>query len=113
MKESFAPLRVPKRFGLVVIIHAALLLATAAGAFEIETADPDWQLRFDNTLKFSASARTESANPALKDSFRLLVPGAPQSAFPQALNFNAGDQNFQKTGFFSERFDLLSEFDVV
>jgi len=115
MKENFTPLRVPKRFGLkqlVVMIHAALL-ATAVGAFEIETADPDWQLRFDNTLKFSASARTESANPALKDSFRLLVPGVPQSAFPQALNFNAGDQNFQKTGFFSERFDLLSEFDVV
>jgi hypothetical protein len=37
----------------------------------------------------------------------------PASAFPQALNFNAGDQNFQKRGVVSERADLLTEFDAI
>src|SRR5947209_7081553 len=104
MNKRFARLSVSKRFGvkqLVAAIHASLI-ASAAGAFEIESADPDWQLRFDNTVKASTKIRTESADPALKDSFRLLVPNVPQSAFPQALNFNAGDQNFQKRGFVSE-----------
>src|SRR5206468_2375277 len=32
---------------------------------------------------------------------------------PQALNVNAGDQNFQKKGLVSARLDLLSEVDVV
>src|SRR6266542_2871682 len=115
MKKRFARLSVPKRFGLkqLVVTIQALLFATAAGAFEIEIADPDWQMRFDNTIKASTKVRTESADPALKDSFRLLVPNVPQSAFPQALNFNAGDQNFQKRGFVSERVDLLTEFDAV
>jgi hypothetical protein len=41
-------------------------------------------------------------------------PPAPATfSFPQALNFNAGDQNFQKKGIVSERADLLSEFDAV
>src|SRR6185436_10926471 len=42
-----------------------------------------------------------------------LVPNVPASAFPQALNFNAGDDNFRKRGFVSKRIDLLSEFDAV
>ncbi len=57
--------------------------------------------------------RTEAADPALVDSFRLLVPGVPASAFPQALNFNAGDDNFRRRGVVSKRLDLLSEFDAV
>ena len=47
------------------------------------------------------------------DSFRLLVPGVPASAFPQALNFHAGDDNVRKRGIVSKRLDLLSEFDAV
>ncbi|MBI3368233.1 MAG: DUF1302 family protein, partial [Burkholderiales bacterium] len=53
------------------------------------------------------------ADAPLVDSFRLLVPGVPASAFPQALNFNAGDDNFRKRGLVSKRLDLLSEFDAV
>lgn len=99
-----------KRLALLIPVS---LLATSAAAFEIDTGNSDLQLRFDNTLKASLKVRTEDADPKLKDSFRLLVPNVPQSAFPQALNFNAGDQNFQKAGFVSERLDLLSEFDLV
>jgi hypothetical protein len=89
------------------------MLATGANAFEFDTGNPDWAVRWDNTIKGSAKVRTGDADPALTNSFRLLVPGNPATAFPQALNFNAGDQNFQKKGFVSERVDVLTEFDAV
>jgi hypothetical protein len=95
------------------VLASAALLACQGWAMELDTGNPDWSVRFDNTVKASTKIRTESADPALKDSFRLVVPGVSASAFPQALNFNAGDQNFQKRGFVSERVDLLSEFDAV
>ena len=95
------------------VLAAAALLVCDAWGIELETDNPDWSVRFDNTVNASAKIRTQGADPALKDSFRLLQPGNPASAFPQALNSNAGDQNFQKSGFVSERVDLLSEFDAV
>ncbi|MFZ2987607.1 DUF1302 domain-containing protein [Ideonella sp.] len=92
---------------------AATLAIANAHAFDIDTGSEDWSLRWDNTAKLSTKIRTEAADPALKDSFRLLVPGVPASAFPQALNFNAGDQNFQKKGVVSKRADLLTEMDAI
>jgi len=97
----------------LTLTAAAALLACHAGAIELETGNPDWSVRFDNTVKASTIYRTKAADPALVDSFRLLVPGVPASAFPQALNFNAGDDNFRNRGFVSKRIDLLSEFDAV
>lgn len=102
----------------MTVIAAAGMLAGGAYAFEIGTDDPDWSLRWDNSLRLSTKFRTESADPALKDSFRQVPTGAPPPApatfsFPQALNFNAGDQNFQDKGLVSARVDLLSEFDAV
>jgi hypothetical protein len=99
-------------------LAAAAALACSAQAFEIDTGHPDWSLRWDNSLRLSAKYRTEAADPALKDSFRQVPTGAPAPApasfsFPQALNFNAGDQNFQKKGLVSARADLLTEFDAV
>ena len=95
----------------------ALLIATllpfTAGAVDLAEGNPDWSVRWDNTVKLSTLYRLKDADPALNDSFRLLVPGVPASAFPQALNFNAGNQNFQKKGFVSQRFDFFSEFDAV
>ena len=99
-------------------LAAAAALACSAQAFEIDTGHPDWSLRWDNSLRLSAKVRTEAADPALKDSFRQVPTGAPAPApasfsFPQALNFNAGDQNFQKKGLVSARADLLTEFDAI
>lgn len=94
-------------------VGAAVLMTASAHAFQIEAEDTDWQLRWDNTVKASAKARVEKADPALTSSFRNLVPGDSSTAFPQALNFNAGDQNFQRRGFVSERIDVLSEFDAI
>jgi hypothetical protein len=97
----------------LTLTAAAAMLACHAGAVELDTGNPDWAVRFDNTVKASTIYRAKSADPALVDSFRLLVPGVPASAFPQALNFNAGDDNFRQRGFVSKRVDLLSEFDAV
>jgi len=94
-------------------LASAALLASGAQAFELDTGNPDWSVRVDNTVKGSLMLRTAKADPALADSFRLLVPGVPQSAFPQALNFNAGDDNFRDRGLASKRLDLLSEFDAI
>jgi hypothetical protein len=97
----------------LTLTAAAAMLACHAGAIELDTGSPDWSVRFDNTVKASTIYRTTAADPALADSFRLLAPGVPASAFPQALNFNAGDDNFRNRGFVSKRIDLLSEFDAV
>src|SRR5437762_9227936 len=99
-------------------VAAAAMLAGGAQAFEFDTGDPDWSVRWDNSVRLSTKYRLESADPLLKDSFRQVPTGAPPPApasfsFPQALNFNAGDQNFQKKGVVSTRLDLLSEFDAV
>ncbi|MHA4871769.1 DUF1302 domain-containing protein [Duganella sp. PWIR1] len=92
---------------------AAMLAAGYAQATELEIDNPDWSLRFDNTIKASTLYRLHDADPALVNSTRLLVPGVPASAFPQALNFNAGDDNFRNQGVVSKRVDLLTEFDAV
>lgn len=92
---------------------AAALAATGAHAAAIDIGESDSSLRLDNTLKLGLMARTKDADPALADSFRLLVPNVPASAFPQALNFNAGDDNFRRKGLVSKRVDLLTEFDAV
>src|SRR5690349_14321631 len=99
--------------GLSAIALAAILASTGAHAVELDTGESDWQVRFDNTIKGGLMYRTQQADPALVNSFRLLVPGVPASAFPQALNFNAGDDNFRDRGIVSKRVDLLSEFDAV
>ena len=77
----------------------------AAQAVEIDTGNPDMTVRFDNAVKASTIYRLRDANPVLADSF---VGGAPSG-----LNLNAGDDNFRRKGFVSERLDLLSEFDAV
>lgn len=94
-------------------VLAAALAAGAGHAAEIELANSDWSIRFDNTVKASALYRLHHADPLLVDSTRQLVPGVPASAFPQALDFNAGDDNFRNRGWVSRRVDLLSEFDAV
>lgn len=92
--------------GRLTAVATASLLAVGAQAFELETGNDDVKIRFDNTVKVSAMYRLNDADPKLVNSFTSV--GAPQ-----ALNFNAGNDNFRKAGFVSERVDLLSELDVV
>lgn len=94
---------------LRIAARAALsMLATMAGgahAIELDTGNPDWSVRWDNTLKGSTIYRLENADPRLVNSFG---PGVPQ-----ALNFNAGNDNFRNKAIVSKRLDVLSEFDAV
>lgn len=77
---------------------AAGICAPAVQAFEFDTGNPDWSVRFDNTVKYNYGVRTESADK------RML--GTP--------NNNDGDYNFRKAGTnITNRVDLLTELDVI
>lgn len=82
------------------LLALAILAASmpAAHAMELDTGNPDWSVRFDNTVKYNYGVRTESADK------RML--GTP--------NNNDGDYNFRKAGTnITNRVDLLTEMDVV
>ena len=71
------------------------MLAISAHATEIEVSNPDIKLRWDNTIKYSNSWRIKRASDELIG----------------AINQDDGDRNFSR-GLISNRFDVLSEFDV-
>ncbi|KJH76779.1 MULTISPECIES: DUF1302 domain-containing protein [unclassified Pseudomonas] len=80
-------------------LAAALVLCSqAAHAFQVDTGNPDFKLRWDNTVKYSAAWRTQ--NPSSK-----LTQGQV------ALNQDDGDRAFNK-GLISNRTDILSELDL-
>ena len=85
------------RYTLLASAILAAIMPAAHGA-EIETGNPDWNVRLDNTIKYNYGVRTESADK------RML--GTP--------NNNDGDYNFRKSGTnITNRVDLLTEMDVV
>jgi hypothetical protein len=73
-------------------------------AFQIPVANPDLQVRWDNTVKYSAVYRLE--NPSEK-----VAGGASGSPVPGS-ELDDGDRNFDR-GFVSNRIDLFSEFDLA
>ncbi|MEK1906497.1 MAG: DUF1302 family protein, partial [Pseudomonas sp.] len=82
------------------LLATAIMLAVvpATQAFELDTGNPDWSMRFDNTVKYNYGVRTESADKTML--------GTP--------NNNDGDYNFRKAGTnITNRVDLLTELDVV
>ncbi|MBK5356633.1 DUF1302 domain-containing protein [Pseudomonas sp. TH41] len=86
----------PRRSLLALAILAASM--PVAHAVELDTGNPDWAMRFDNTVKYNYGVRTENADK------RML--GTP--------NNNDGDYNFRKAGTnITNRVDLLTEMDVV
>ncbi|HWW71394.1 MAG TPA: DUF1302 family protein [Duganella sp.] len=87
-------------------LAGAALAAAPAQAVDLDTGNPDVAARFDNTVKASTIYRLHDADPSLLNAFNA-------NGGPQALNFNAGDQNFRNAGVVSQRVDLLSEFDLV
>ncbi|MHA4869542.1 DUF1302 domain-containing protein [Duganella sp. PWIR1] len=82
---------------LAIASAIALMAGGTACAADLNPGG-DWQIRWDNTLKYSAGARVESALPAL-------TTGAAK------VNNDDGDRNFS-TGLISSRYDLLTEFDI-
>ncbi|HZX19184.1 MAG TPA: DUF1302 domain-containing protein [Pseudomonas sp.] len=86
-----------KKFALYPLAMSIMAsMSPAVQAFQIDSADPDLRLRWDNTLKYSTASRLKGASDQL-------------TAQP---NHDDGDRNFSR-GVISNRFDLLSEFDAT
>jgi hypothetical protein len=76
---------------------ALCVIAGPAAAFEIDTGNPDYVLRWDNTVRYNLGTRTQAQDAE--------IIGNP--------NFDDGDNNFGKGKLIANRLDLLSEFDLV
>ncbi|MFO1392865.1 MAG: DUF1302 domain-containing protein [Steroidobacteraceae bacterium] len=72
-------------------------VADSAGAFEMDTGNPDLVVRWDNTVRYNLGVRAQSQDPA--------ILGSP--------NADDGDRNFSNGSLVTNRFDVLSEFDIV
>ena len=85
----------PRRMALAI----AALFATsgAVNAFDIDTGNPDVQMRWDNTVRYNLGLRTQSQDDNIL----------------RAPNYDDGDRNFSNGSLVTNRFDLLSEFDFV
>ena len=86
-----------RRRAAALAIGSLLASAGTAGAFEIDTGNPDLSLRWDNTIRYNLGYRAQSQDPA--------ILGNP--------NFDDGDRNFSNGSIVTNRIDLLSEFDFV
>jgi hypothetical protein len=78
-------------------IGLSLAFASAANAFSIDTDNPDFKIRWDNTLRYNMGVRVEKQDPAI-------INTPP---------FDNSDLKFKRGDLVANRFDLLSEFDVV
>ena len=85
----------PFGFSLAAVL---VLCSQAAHAFDIDTGNPDFKLRWDNTVKYSAAWRTQD-------------PSSKLTQGQVALNQDDGDRAFNK-GLISNRTDILSELDL-
>lgn len=84
----------PARIGLAFL---ATLMGSMAQAVEIDTGHPDFNVRFDNTIRYNLAQRIENRDSRIGNS---------------AIS-DEGDYRFNKGDWVSNRLDLLSEFDVV
>ncbi|HEY2907107.1 MAG TPA: DUF1302 domain-containing protein [Vicinamibacterales bacterium] len=89
-----APLQ---RRAAALAIAALLGTAGTAQAFDIDTGNPDLAIRWDNTVRYNLGARMQSQDSK--------ILGNP--------NFDDGDRNFSNGSLVTNRFDVLSEFDLV
>lgn len=93
-----------------VVAATSLIAAGYSLAAPIDVGNPDIKLRWDNTVKYSAGMRVKNQSDTLTQN----VPATASSgAGPAALNGDDGDRNFKRGRLISNRFDLLSEMDMV
>jgi hypothetical protein len=90
-----------RRVFRLAALNAALIAAFATPgvvrAFEIPTGNDDLVVRWDNTVRYNLGVRAQSQDAAI-----LKNP-----------NFDDGDRNFSNGSIVTNRFDVLSEFDIV
>jgi hypothetical protein len=87
---------------LTILVGLQALAVSPAQAFNIDTGNSDFKLRWDNTLNYSAAFRVSKQSEALTD----------PAANPSNANQDDGDRNFGK-GLISNRLSLFSELDAV
>lgn len=80
-----------------VMLAVTAVLGGQAMAFEIDTANDDVQVRWDNTVRYNAAQRVGQRNPN--------IASTP--------NFDEGTYLFDKGDIVSNRVDVLSELDFV
>ena len=97
----------PQRLRHLSVLAAAAFAACGASAFEIDTGNPDFRLRWDNSVKYSTAARLGQRSAALSQTS--FGPGGIVGN--NTLNQDDGDNNFSR-GIVSNRLDLLSELDA-
>jgi hypothetical protein len=81
----------------VAALAVASALAGGAHAFEIGTGNPDWSVRWDNTVRYNLGVRTESRDQAIGNS----------------IIADEGTYSFDRGDIVQNRLDLLTELDVV
>ena len=86
-----------RRRATALAIAALFAASGAVQAFDIDTGNPDIQMRWDNTLRYNLGVRAQSQDSK--------IIGNP--------NFDDGDRNFDKGSLVTNRLDVLSEFDFV
>jgi len=75
----------------------AVLLCGQASAMKLETDNEDFEIRFDNTVKYNAGWRMQERDRRIADTW----------------GYQAGEYAFDKGDMVTNRVDLFSEFDVV
>ena len=86
-----------RRRAAALAITALFGASGVAQAFDIDTGNPDIQMRWDNTVRYNVGIRAQSQN----------------SEIIASPNFDDGDRNFGNGSLVTNRFDVLSEFDFV
>lgn len=95
------------RQALAVAGALACSFGGPAQAFEFDTGNPDFKLRWDNTVKYSTAFRLKKQSSGLART--AFGPGGIVG--PNNVNQDDGDNNFDR-GQVSSRVDLFSEVDV-
>ena len=90
--------RIGRKDRLLALAAAACTGSSGAYAFQVDSGDSDFSLRWDNTVKYTAGWRVKEPSAGLISS--------------AAANLDDGNRNFRK-GLISNRVDLLSEMDLV
>lgn len=82
---------------IVAALAAAGFWSGDAAAVQIETSNPDMEIRWDNQVRYNVGWRVDKRNQTLGDTWSL----------------QAGDHKFDKGDMVTNRIDVLSEFDFV
>jgi hypothetical protein len=88
--------RTPTVLKLHAIASVLVMWGGAAMADEVDTGNPDFKVRWDNTVRYNLGVRTEAQDPRLMSN----------------PSYDEGDSKFHKGQVVTNRLDLLSEIDV-